>query len=99
MGESQKHALRVDFDGSLRLEFNGSTITSDAGLLVAVGGNLPEWGCGGFLGLYYAISPRLWRYSDGLNPPSDSLMRPRLYRCLAILMNGRKGSIDLNSQS
>jgi hypothetical protein len=33
MGESQKHALRVDFDGSLRLEFYGSTITSDAGLL------------------------------------------------------------------
>jgi len=27
--ESQKYALRVDYDGSLRLEFYGLTITSD----------------------------------------------------------------------
>lgn len=33
MGEGRKHALRVDFNGSLRLEFHGATITSDAGLL------------------------------------------------------------------
>lgn len=33
MGESQKAALRVDFDRSLRIEFHGSNVTSDAGLL------------------------------------------------------------------
>jgi hypothetical protein len=33
MGESQKDALRVDFDRQIKLEFHGSTVTSDAGLL------------------------------------------------------------------
>ena len=33
MGEARKEALRVDFDRSVKLEFHGSTISSDGGLL------------------------------------------------------------------
>jgi len=33
MGESRKDALRVNFDGKLKLEFHGVKVTSDAGLL------------------------------------------------------------------
>jgi hypothetical protein len=32
MDDSQNKALRVDFDRGVKLEFHGSTVTSDAGL-------------------------------------------------------------------
>ena len=33
MGEEKKYALRVDFDRKLKVEFHGTKVTSDAGLL------------------------------------------------------------------
>ena len=34
MGEARKDALRLDFNRKLKLEFHGTKIASDAGLLV-----------------------------------------------------------------
>jgi len=33
MGEARKDALRLDFDRKLKLEFHGTKVTSDGGLL------------------------------------------------------------------
>jgi len=34
MGDRRKRALRVQFDGKLKLEFHGTKITSDGGICV-----------------------------------------------------------------
>lgn len=34
MGDARRDALKVGFDGSIRLEFHGATVSSDGGLLV-----------------------------------------------------------------
>jgi len=58
MGEARKDALRVGFDGSVRLEFHGATVSSDGGLLAyrdvddalaltaTVGATLRDWRTG-----------------------------------------------------
>jgi|GEM_PF-2448744 len=34
MSEARKEALTLGFDGSVRIEFRGATISSDTGLLI-----------------------------------------------------------------
>ena len=41
---------------------------------------LTIWGCGKKLGLVYAISPRLSRYTRGLREPREILIRFSLYQ-------------------
>ena len=47
---------------------------------VGANSKLTTWGCGGFLGLGYAIRPKLSRYWTGLSEPSDTLIRSSLYQ-------------------
>ncbi|MDO8636301.1 MAG: IS1380 family transposase [Dehalococcoidia bacterium] len=78
MGETGRDALKLVFDWRLRLEFHGSTITSDAGLLACRE-------LDGILGLTEAAPAYLWETRTGRNVQHQvvPLLRQAVYSRLA----------------
>jgi hypothetical protein len=78
MGEARKDALRLDFDRKLKLEFHGTKVTSDAGLLAYR--ELDE-----VLGLISAIDSELREVRTGKNTQHGltALLRQSIYSRLA----------------
>ena len=78
MGEARKDALRLDFDRKLKLEFHGTKVTSDAGLLAYR--ELDE-----ALGLTSAIDSELRDNRTGKNKRHSisALLRQSIYSRLA----------------
>ncbi|MHC4331176.1 MAG: transposase, partial [Planctomycetota bacterium] len=78
MGEARKDALRLNFDRKLKLEFHGTKITSDAGLLAYR--ELDE-----ILGLTSAIDSELRDIRTGKNTRHGlaALLRQSIYSRLA----------------
>ena len=65
----------ISFDGLCR-----SLLTTAATLQTLVNVQSAQGGCGVNLGLVYAVSPRLSRYSRGLSEPREILIRFSLYQ-------------------
>jgi hypothetical protein len=78
MGAAQGESLKVGFDGSLRLEFHGSKVTSDAGLL-------PYRELDDALGLFDAAPALVHDPRTGRNVQHDiaALLRQSVYSRLA----------------
>jgi hypothetical protein len=78
MGESRKEALRLGFDGSIRLEFHGATVSSDGGLL-------PYRDLDEALGLTTLAGAALteWRTGANLRHSLTALLRQSIYSRLA----------------
>ena len=78
MGEARKDTLRLNFDRRLKLEFHGTKVTSDAGLLVYR--ELDE-----ALALTGAIDSELREVRTGKNTQHDlvALLRQSVYSRLA----------------
>ena len=78
MGDRRNDPLRVGFDREIKLEFHGSTVTSDAGLL-------PFRELDDALGLTTTAATGLLDSRTGQNTQHDlqALLRPSIYTRLA----------------
>ena len=78
MGQPQGEGLKVGFDSSLRLEFHGSKVTTDAGLLA-------YRELDGVLGLFDSVSKDLSDVRIGRNTQHriENLLRQSIFSRLA----------------
>ena len=78
MGEARKDALKVGFDGSVRLEFHGATVSSDGGLLA-------YRDVDGALALTASAGAMLseWRTGTNIRHSMTALLRQSIYSRLA----------------